>query len=247
LSFQSGVPDGAVFLAVRVALRGFTGALNVDTFDAVFRKEPLDALMDELPHGFPVCISLHLQPDRQFVVVGLVGLEALHAPCFFDDRAKCERKDRHRVTAPVEEAEGVIVATLNVDSGKGTAARTRVGIGRDAVAEVVADDGLDAVCQVGEEHGIAGLAGRRRRAISLNRFQDEPIRVGVEPSLPAVEGNPVEELAGGILIKDARIEGVLNRASRVWRENSSANDDEDRSNAEAARFASSASSSMAVG
>ena len=63
--------------------------------------------------------------------------------------------------------------------------RTRIGPDQDAVADVVADDRLDAVGQVRHQHRVRDDSRRHGTVVGVDRFDDHPVLEQVQPALAA--------------------------------------------------------------
>lgn len=114
-------------------------------------------------------------------------MATFHARRLVDDGADGERKDADYSTVRCQQSKHVITPALNPDRRERIAARAAARPGDDRVTEVVADDWLDPVGQVRQQHGVRRLARRRRAVVRIDGLEDYPVAVHVQPALLAVE------------------------------------------------------------
>ena len=96
----------------------------------------------------------------------------------------------------------VVVPALDLDRRQRAAAGAGLGLDDDAVAEVVADDRLHAVGEVGEQHRVRRLARRRRTIVAVDRLEQHPVGVDVQPALAATERD-AHAFRRAVLVDDA--------------------------------------------
>lgn len=97
----------------------------------------------------------------------------------------------------VVQVENVVVPAGHPDGGQRVAAFAGAGLGDDGVAEVVADQRLDPVGEVGQQHRVRRLPGGRWTVVRLDRLEDDPVAVDVQPAAGTVQGDR-GELGGGV-------------------------------------------------
>ena len=80
---------------------------------------------------------------------------------------------------------GVVAATFDFDRRQRAAARARRRLHAHAVAQVVANDRLQVIGEIGQQHRVRQLAGRSGLVIAIHGFQDDPVRVHVQGAFAA--------------------------------------------------------------
>ena len=83
----------------------------------------------------------------------------------------------------------VVAAAFDLDRRQRTAARASVGLDAHAVAQVVADDGLQCVGEIGQQHGVREFARRRGPKLAIDGFEDHPVGIDVQAALAAAVGD----------------------------------------------------------
>ncbi|MCY1240000.1 hypothetical protein D9M72_528280 [compost metagenome] len=182
--------------------RNRSGAKGCDVF--------IQPLRDGPPHLGRICTRPGLEPHGQVARSSADGLEPAHPWRLLDYRAKRKRQDRDSATVSGPERNQVTCAAFDAYCRKGTATGARFRCQRYPVAEVVADQRLHTVGQVGDEHGVGGGAGRDRPVIRVHRFEDVPVRVDVECAVPALAGQG-RNFGGKIAFGDAAAECRFDR------------------------------------
>ncbi len=141
---------------------------------------------------------------------GLRDLEAVLARRFLHHRRQRHRQQMHGASLARLQREYRVLAALDAHRGHGIAACAGHRQHHHAVAQVVADDGLDPVGEVGEEHGVRELAGLHRLAARIHALEDHPLRVHVHPSRGTLVRDG-EALGGAVLVHHAASERRFDR------------------------------------
>ena len=175
---------------------------------------------EKLPHpglNLPLDVAAHrlvvdVQTDRQVARTRSDRLEAVDAGGFLDHDPQRQRKYLHRLMLGGCEAQQVIGATLDRHHRKRTPAGTRLRLQHDPVTQVVPDDRLNAVGQVGHQRAVRAHTGRNRASVRVHRFQHIPVRVDVQESVGALDGES-GYLGRGVSLGDRTPEGGVDGLS----------------------------------
>jgi hypothetical protein len=106
----------------------------------------------------------------------------------FEDRAQCKRQKGDDPPGGASELDGVIAAALDVDDREMRTARTGFGVQRHAVSQVIPDQRLQMIGEVGEQDRGTRGAARDGVPLVVDGFQDRPVAVQVQVAQRAFEG-----------------------------------------------------------
>ena len=128
--------------------------------------------------------------------------------------------------------EDVVEATLWVlDALHARPARARASGEGDLVGHLVADQGLDVVVEVGDEHSVGELAGADRVSVDVDGFEDDEV-VG---QVDAVAAEAAEHTLGhAVAVGDRCAPGLLDIVARFGQEWFGDGDDPARCDVQAA-------------
>ncbi len=128
-----------------------------------------------------------------------------HSGCLVGNGADGEGNRGHRAAITHAEAQDIIAPPRDPNGRQEATTGARVGSHEHGVAEVVADDRLDPVGQVGQEYRVGGLPGRGGAEILIDGLKNCPVPIYVQPVVGAVEGNE-KELRSPVDIVDLAVE-----------------------------------------
>jgi len=123
--------------------------------------------------------SGHPCRQQQRARTPLLESEVEQTGLVFQHGAQRERHDRNRAGP---EPQRVIVAPMDFDDREGGVAGASVSAHHDPVAEVIADQRLHMVGQIGQQRRRPKDAGRYRMAMLIDRLENDPIAVHVHPA-----------------------------------------------------------------
>ncbi len=164
MSHQEEAPPGQPaitwrnFLLRALTSGGFLGANEFDVTEALVDEVGVQVCSDIAPHLLDVSAASQFEShaDRRRA---LDELAAVHSRCIVGDGTDGERENAHCALVCGSQAQDIVTSTSDPDGGKRVAARAGIGPGKHRIAQVVADDGLDPVGEVRQEHGVRGLPG----------------------------------------------------------------------------------------
>jgi len=116
----------------------------------------------------------------------LNDLEVEEARVVFQHSAQGQWKHAHSLPAGLTELQCVVATPLHIDHGQRRAAGACRRTQRDAIAEVIADQRLHVVREVGQQAGGTGLAGWHCVSAIIHRFEDGPVAVEMHASAMAL-------------------------------------------------------------
>ena len=144
-------------------------------------------------------------------------LELRDLGAFFDHRRQGQRQQPHLVMPRVAQHQRVVGAALHLDRRKAAAAGTAFAQEAHAVAQLVAQQRLRAVGQVGQQHRVRSLAGRHRPQLTIHRFQDQPVVVQVQAALRTFPGHGIE-LGRAVVVAQRAAEGGADAQALLGRQ-----------------------------
>ena len=146
-------------------------------------EQACDLGMHRIPHAIRLGVMCQAQAHAQAQRRGLQDLELLDAWDVINRGAEQQRRNRNPFTMIRRKDKHISGATLHADRRQRVPARARIGALQDAVAEVVAQDRLDAVGEVAHEDRVRGLARRHGPVVRVDRLEHDPVGVDVQPVL----------------------------------------------------------------
>ena len=188
---RSSCDDLVELAAARVRSGGLVGLSDVDAAEALAVEVGAQARRHDAAHLVGIGVDVRLDSEPDPADPGLHELGAPYPRCF-QERDEGQGRDAHGTAVLGSETQHVVAPPGHPQRGQGAAARAGVGTGQHRVPQVVAEDRLDAVRQVREQHGVGRTSGGRGREIGLHGFQHQPVAVHVHPAVGAVEAQGVE-------------------------------------------------------
>ena len=143
----------------------------------------------------------------------LDDLEAVHARLLLDHRRQRDRYEAHERSVAGRERHDVVAAAFDFDRRQRAAARARRRLHAHAIAQVVANDRLQVIGEIGQQHRVRQLAGRGRPVIAIHGFQDHPVRVHVQDAFAAAVADG-QAFGGAVLVEQRASERGLDRRMR---------------------------------
>ena len=129
--------------------------------------------------------------QHQGTGVALLKLKVEQPALLFHHGAQRHRQqaDGFALAAARGHAQHVVAAAGHLQRGQGRAAFAALAVQGDLVAQVVADERLHQVGQVGQKHGVRRLAARHGAVMLVHRLQDQPVFVQVQVAMRAFPGH----------------------------------------------------------
>ena len=106
--------------------------------------------------------------DGQLPGAGLHNLETMRFERLFNDRGKREWQQPNVMACGSMQRHDVVASALNLDGRQGAPARARLRLHHDAVGQVIANDRLHPVGEIGEEHARRRFAWRDRAVLRID-------------------------------------------------------------------------------
>ncbi len=125
-----------------------------------------------------------------------------------DDGRERERKQADTRAVGRDERDDVVAPALDPDRGQRIATGAGLGLDDHAVAQVIADDRLHPIGEIGEQDRVRRLAGRCRTVVRVHRLQHHPVGVDVQPPRAAADGH-AHALRRTVLVDHAAAEGAF--------------------------------------
>lgn len=137
--------------------------------------------MDRLPYPIRIGTRRRFQTDSKIGGGSLHDLEQLDSRCPIHQRRERQRRDADLFAAFRWEGKHVRGTTLDTDCGQGATAWARVVPHEDAVAQIVAENRLYSIREVGNQDSVRSLARWERLIVCVHRFDHDPVEVRMIP------------------------------------------------------------------
>ncbi len=138
---------------------------------------------DRLPYPVRIGTSRRFQADSEIGRGGLHDLEQLDSRRPIHQRRERQRRDGDLFAAFRGEGEHVSSAALDANRRQGATTRARVGAHQDAVAQIVAQNRLHSIGEVGNQDCVRPLARWERLIVRVHRLDHHPVEVRMIPSV----------------------------------------------------------------